>query len=334
MTSLRFAVPEVDTSYFTSNIAVGGRGGRRFYYGLRPRKPPASGTVVRSLKAWWSPRNKIIRGLEIELTNGWRRTFGKKAEGYTERFYIDAGEKISSLKIWYRQYRTGRIGGFELITDRNRKFSVSPEGHGNPYKPELGSGILVGVYGGHGGDIDYLGFGLVRRARAEMISVNYPDLNTLKLKTLPKNINTITYDNSKGTASQVFTFTGSESVTTAESWSMTTGLEAGVETTIKAQAPIISAEVKVSFKLSVSGTYKRSNTKTTTRSFNFPVKVPPGKRLRAIATLYEGTINTRYMGVISYTLDSGKKFRYRVSGTYRGISASEVAVKVVEMNKK
>ena len=333
MTSLRFAVPEVDTSYFTSNIAVGGRGGRRFYYGLGPRKPPASGTVVRSLKAWWSSRNKIMRGLEIELTNGWRRTFGKKAEGYTERFYIDAGEKISSLKIWYRNYRTGRIGGFELITDQNRKFSVSPEGHGNPYKPELGSGILVGVYGGHGGDIDYLGFGLLRRARAELIDVNYPDLYTLKLKTSPKNIDTITYDNSKGTASQVFTFTGSESVTTAESWSVTAGLEAGVKTTIKAEVPmIISAQVTVSYTLSVSGTYKRSNTKTTTRSFNFPVKVPPGKRSRAIATLYEGVINTRYMGVILYTLDSGKEFRYKVSGTYRGISASEITVTVVEMN--
>ena len=325
-------MPQVDTSYFTSNVAIGGRGGRKFYYGLRPGMSPRSGTVVRSLKAWWSSR---MRGLEIELTNGQIRRFGKNAGQSTERFYIATGEKISSLKIWYTNFDTGRTSGFELITDQKRRFSVNPGGHGSPYEPELGSGILVGVYGGYGHDIDHLGFGLLRRATAQLIGVKYPNLGILKVKTSPKNVDTITYDNSKGTALQEFTFTGSESVTTAESWSVTAGLEAGVSTTIKTGIPFLaSSEITVSIKVSVSGTYQRSNAKTTKRSFNFPVKVPPGKRSKATATLYEGIINTKYIGMILYTLDSGKKFRYRVSGTYYGISASQIVVTVVEMNNE
>ena len=112
-------------------------------------------------------------------------------------------------------------------------------------------------------------------------------------------------------------------------------LYAGVSTTIKTGIPILaSGETTVSIKVSVSGIYQRSNAKTTKRSFNFPVKVPPGKRSKATATLYEGIINTKYTGMILYTLDSGKKFHYRVSGTYYGISASEIVVIVVEMNNE
>lgn len=318
---------DVNDSYFTSKIAIGGPSGRRFYFGLNKRRAPRTGTVVRSLRAWYA--KKTMRGLEVELTNGRSRMFGVKAGTSTEKFYLGGGEKVASLKIWPTNFRKGRSGGFELVTNQNRRFNVPVRKRkGNPYEPELGSGILIGVFGTAGSDIDSLGFALLRRVQsAELIELKYPDLSTLLIATSPKEIKCVTYDNSKGKAEQSFTFAGSERVEASESWSVTSGLEVGVSTTVKAGVPLI-AEVSttVTVTVSVSGTYGRSNTHTTEQSFNFPVAVPAGKRVQATATLYEGNINTRYTAKMMYILDSGKKFSYAVSGIYDGISASQVIV--------
>ena len=246
-------------------------------------------------------------------------------------------KKSFSLKIWYGNWNTGRCGGFELTTNeknidnQNRIFSVPAPRDGDPYEPELGSGILIGVFGKCGEDIDNLGFALLRRVEsAQLLEVNYPNISTLLVPTGPKYIKTITYDNSGGTTPQTFTFSGSESVQTSESWSVTSGLEVGVETEVKAGFPILAeAKVKVSVQLSISGTYGRSTTKTTENSYSFPVEAPAGKHLQATATLYEGNINTTYTAKMQYHLDSGKQFVYSVSGSYEGVSVSEAAVKTV-----
>ena len=162
--------------------------------------------------------------------------------------------------------------------------------------------------------------------------MEYPGLSTLQIATPPKTIKTINYDNSQGTVEQEFEFAGSESVMTSESWSVTAGMEAGVETEVKAGFPILAeGKVTVSVKLSVSDTYQRSTTKTTDKSFTHPLKVPVGQHLQATATLYEGNIDTKYTASMVYTLDTGETFRYNVSGTYTGVSVSEIVVSVVQL---
>jgi hypothetical protein len=272
-----------------------------------------------------------MRGLKVELTDGKQKMFGLKQGISTEKFYLGGGEKVTSLKMWPTHHHTGRIGGLELVTDLKRRFKVPMrQRKGNPYEPELGSGILIGVFGRHGRDIDSLGFALLRRIQsATLTSMNYPDLNRLRIKTKPKQIKSITYDNTKGKADQSFTFAGSETAETSQAWSVTTTLEVGVEVKVDASIPLIAeGGLTVSTKFSVSGSYERSSTHTTEQSFSFPVTVPAGKREKATATLYEGKIDTRYTAMMSYILDSGKRFSYRVSGTYSGVTSSQVIVTV------
>ena len=318
----------VDVAYYTSNIALGGGGGNAFYYGLDPQQGPKSGVVVRSLKAYCD--GNTMRGLEVELTDGSKHTFGMVAGTPTDTFYIAEGEKVTSLKLWAGTYLSGRSGGFELTTDQKRTFSVDPPDRiGEPYQPEIGSGILVGVFGKCGNDIDCLGFGLLRRIEsAQLINVQYPDISTLLVTTTPREIKTITYDNSEGTTAQTVTLEGSETVDTSESWSVTAGMEVSVvkQTEVKAGIPIIQAvdsKVSVSVTMSVSG---RTNMQTTEQAFSFPIKVPPGKRIQATATLYEGDIDTKYTATMVYNLDSGKSFNYKVNGAYSGISVSQIVV--------
>lgn len=155
----------VNNAFFTSNVAVGGDGGRQFYFGCEGNDP-TSGRVVRSLQAWV---NKVVfKALEVEFTDGTIRTAGVKNGTPTEKFYIANGEKISSLQMWGGGWQEGRSGGFKLQTDRGREFNVfTPDRIGYPYRPPLGSGILVGVFGRAAADIDALGFALLHQVKAQ-----------------------------------------------------------------------------------------------------------------------------------------------------------------------
>ena len=321
----------VDEAYYTSNVALGGNGGYPFYCGLQREQCPQSGTVVRSLKAWCDTKN--LRCLEVGLTDGFSKKFGRPEGTPTDTFYFATGEKVTSLKLWGGDHQKGRSGGFQLTTNQSRTFSVDPSNRtGVPYQPELGCGILVGVFGRSGIDIDCLGFGLLRRIEsAHLINVKYPNLSTLLVTTAPKEIRTIIYDNSKGTTAQTVTLAGSETVETSESWSVTAGMEAGVETEVKAGFPILAeAKVTVSAKVSVSGTYNRTNKQTTQQSFSLPITVAPGECVQATATLYEGNIATKYTATMVYNLESGKLFNYDINGTYSGVSVSEMVVTVTQ----
>lgn len=321
---------DIDVDYYTSNIAIGGRYGRAFNFGVEVNRQPRSGTGVRSLKVWYDTVNTVLNGIEVMLTDEGRttRTFGQKRGQESEKFYLGDGEKIISLQLWGDTYSTDRAGGFRLTTSENRQFTVGYTRGSPSYEPDIGSGILVGVFGRAQTQIDCLGFGLLRRVQhAELIEVNYPDIHRLQVLRKPKEIKSIVYNNTRGSVEQTFTFSGSETAETSETWSLTTGVELGVETEVKAGFPILAeGTVTTSLTVSITGTYETTNTHTTEQSFEFPVTVPPRQCLQATATLYEGEIDTRYTARMLYTLDSGKSFGYSVSGTYKGITVGSVVV--------
>ena len=324
----------IDDTYYTSNSGIGGSGGTIFYHGVQPNKGPDSGTVVRSLQAWHYT-DRVV-SIKVGLTNGSVKQFGTTAHesGLIESdvFFIDDGEKIISLSIWGTSYGGGRCKGFKLTTDQKRSMTINLQvDDPYTYEPQIGSGILVGVFGTTHEDLVCIGFALLHRASAQLIGVEYPDISKLLVTTSPREIKSIVYNNSEGTVEQQFTFDGSVTVTTEESWSITVGMESSIDVEVTAGIPIIDeVKVKVSLKISASNTYKRTSTETTQQSFSFPVEVPAGKNVQASAAIYEGNIKTKYVGKMVYTLDSGKTFSYNTTGDYYGIAASEAVVSVKE----
>ena len=313
----------IDTSIFTSNLAIGGGGGKQFYYNVDPKMGIKSEVIVRSLKFWYN-NQQGVNAVRVELTNGKDATHGKMEDDETDLFYIADGEKITSLKLRRNDHAGGHLGALELTTNQNRKCSFGHQS-GCLYEPEIGSGLMVGVFGKSGWDIDCLGFALLRRAKAKIINMKYPV--DIPIQTAPKSYKTIRYDNSEGAVDQTFTFAGKESVMTSSSWSVTAGMEIGVETEVEAGVPLIaSAKTTVSAKVSLSATHSLENSKTTEESFSFPVTVPAGEILQATAVLYEGKINTTYEADMVYTVDTGKQFQYHIKGSYNGIDSDKVVV--------
>ncbi len=151
-----------DTTYSTSDVAVGGGGGLTFYIGgVRRGMKPTTGRSVKSLKFFYT-ENKHMCGLEISLTDGIATFVGRYSDNNTGHFVFEEGEKISSLKVWTDGHDNGRCGRIELVTDRNRQFNVDCPTDGDPHVYDIGSGRLAGVFGKMGVDMDCLGFSLLR----------------------------------------------------------------------------------------------------------------------------------------------------------------------------
>ena len=246
-------------------------------------------------------------------------------------FFIGKGEMITEAVI-YGGYievngkNVGRCKGFKLTTDQGRTFDFKTNKPGEEFGIDVGSGVLMGVFGKSGYDIDSLGFAFLRPVRsAVMKNVKYPAISTTLIASKPIRIDTIVYDNSKGTDTQTYQLNFQESVMERSSWSATTALEFSITQQFKVEAsfPIGSASstTTLSLKESVSTTQGRENIKSFTKSFDFPIHAAAGKQITATVTIYEGAISIPYEGEIEYVLNSGKKFSYNVSGIYSGVTA-------------
>ena len=231
----------------------------------------------------------------------------------------------------------GRCKGFKLTTDQGRTFEFKANNPGEGFGIDVGSGVLMGVFGRAADDLDSLGFAFLRPVGSAVLkSVKYPAISTTLIASKPIRIDTIVYDNSKGTDTQTYQLTFQESVTERSSWSATTALEFSITQQFKVEAsfPIGSASstTTISLKESVSTTQGRENTKSITKTFDFPIHVAAGEQITATATIYEGTISIPYEGEIEYVLNSGKKYSYTVSGIYSGVTAGMSVVSTATTN--
>ncbi len=321
---MQVTMPNVNTDYYTNNVAIGGSGGSEFSFNVP--KVPDSGKTVLSIQAWYN--DTIMRGFEVGLTDGQIKMFGKRDGYQTEKFFFSNKEKVTSLKLWATDdKRTGRM---EVTTDQGRRFLVNVSTKDSTqFDYDIGCGLMMGVFGRRGIDIDCIGFAMLHRiTKSELFDVKYPGVLDLKIKTQPKEIKTVVYDNTQSSVDQKFTFEGKETVETSQEWSVTAGIEAGVSVEVSGGIPILAeGSVEAHVNISVESTYSQSSTNTHEQTYNFEVNAPAGKKVKATAILYEGKIDTKYTAKMRITLDTLKVIEYNVSGTYDGISSSEVDVK-------
>ena len=326
-------VDDVNLSYFTSNFAVGSAGGGHFSINTDVAELNVT-SWVSSLTFWCD--HTCMRGCVMQLNGETNSvTIGHQDGNKSQTFIFGDGEKLTSLKVWYKSAsKAGRLGGVEWTTSENRSFAFGYQ-DGDPYSPDLGSGVLVGVFGSAGDDIDSFGFAILRSIKTtRLINLTYPNLDSAQVQSAPMSIKTIKYDNSRGSVEQQFTFSGEMETTNTSTWSVTTSVTLGVSFEVEGKVPLFgSATATTSLELSVSGTYESSKTTSTTESFSFPLNVPAGKVIKATATLFEVNITVPYTATMVYTLDTGKEMKFDIDGKYEGVDSDRVEVTVEEDKK-
>ena len=324
MSTIKFS--SIDPHYFSSSMAVGGRGGIAFNINTNPQEGVEKNVTVKALTFWYD--KDCIQGLHVQLTNGTNYYQGRKVGLETDDFYLASDERLTSIKLWRSNFQTGRLGGVSITTNKERTFNCRNTSGTPDYEPEVGSGLLVGVFGHSDWSIDCLGFATLRTLTSvRMIDLDYPNISTFQVVPEPSDIKTITYDNTEGDTPQTFTFSGEETVQTTSYWSATAGIEVGYSVEVQGSIPLVASfKVTTSVKASFSYTAGQSRTQTTTEAFSFPITVPAGGKIQARAILYMGNIDTEYTATMIYNLDSGVSFQYTTQGMYKGVASDEVRV--------
>ena len=324
---------DIDLMYFTSNHGVGGTGGDPFTFNCS-ESDVAEGRFIRSLTFWSDCGSKRMRGCKIVLNdksnNEFSKLMGEKEGNQSDTFLFGDGERLASVSLWSvkNDPYTPRLSGVKWTTSENRTFFF---GHrdGTEYNPEVGSGLLIGIFGRHGADIDNLGFAILRKInKARLIRLEYTDLSTTHVFSKPMSIKTIQYNNSNGMVDQEFTFEGEMQVETTSTWSVTSSLTMGLSYTVETDALIVSTSATASVELGVSQTYEHAEKKTTTESFSFPLKVPAKTNIRATAVLYEANIDVPFTAKMVFHLDTGKEIEVDMDGTYKGLDSDQVVVTI------
>lgn len=331
-------IDDVNLDYFTTNVAIGENAGETFTFNAGAGNF-AEGFWIHRLTFWAD--DQYIKGCEMVMNKrneGNKIVFGmvgQKVGTKSETFVFGEGERLTSLKIWGTGNSGGRLSGVAWTTSENRSFEFGQVSSPPTFQPDVGCGILVGMFGQRSDPSNRylyaLGFAVLRRIKVtKLINLQYPNLQAAHISKAPMSIKSIRYDNSNGTSEQEFTFSGEMQVSQTSMWSVSAGVTVGMSYEVEAEMLFYNAKVSASVELSISRTYGSSTTNTTIESFNFPLKVAAGKTVTATATLYEANIDAPFTAEMMMVFDTGVNIKYNVEGVYRGVDSDRVEVFIEE----
>ncbi|XP_013404337.1 aerolysin-like protein [Lingula anatina] len=320
----------IDKRFFTTNQASGGNGGTPFTYVRLD-----DGAIMTRLKAWKDDWR--IRGVEMWMSDGKSHLVGKRS-GASSEFRLNTGEKLTKLNIQASGETSSggnhRLGAIWLQTDKGRDWGIFSrwlEEDGR-YCPDMGSGIVCGMFGAGGEDVDSLGFAILHPIKqARLVDVTYPNLDTEIVASVPETVvqQRITNESS---VEQTYTLKGSRSVTITRQWGITTALEFSLQTTVSGGIPgVADVGASSTWKVTALASYGRFTTTTEERTWEWPIKCPPNRLLYATGTMYADSIDTVYKANMQIDLQNGNSYKYSVEGIYGGMNARSGSVKIEDL---
>lgn len=305
---------------------VGGSGGEPFEF-----VGAWKGALIAELQFWAS--ENTIRGVRAKLSDGEEKYFGV-AQGASQAYTFQAGERLTSLTLWGNGIGT-RAGWIEFHTSAGGFFSfgMTQWGRKTPYKMEVGSGILVGIYGNSGMDIDCLGLAFVdklKRASVGNVEYVYSQLDALSI--VPIDIINRTIDN-ETSLQQSFPvsqkYTHSDRTNFVLEGALEKSLEGSVELTFEAKIPVVAkgnvkTGAKAGLKLSDKTTTTQEHGNISELTFSANVAVPPMRRVLYTATIWTAILDLDYTAVMFVETERGEKGSFPIRGRLKGARTTDV----------
>ena len=183
-----------------------------------------------------------IRGVEMWMSDATSKLIGSRS-GSTEVFELAIGENVKKLNVQASGETSSggyyRLGAIYLETDRGRSFGIYSDNlkEDGCYWPSVGSGLVCGMFGSGGDDVDNLGFALLQPVKqARLVDVTYPNLDMEVVANTPETVASEYYTN-ETSVDQSYTLTGKKTVTTKREWSTSTAFESSIETSVTGRCP-------------------------------------------------------------------------------------------------
>ncbi|CAF3589624.1 unnamed protein product [Adineta steineri] len=187
--------------------------------------------------------------------------------------------------------------------------------------------VLSYISGRYGRFLQQIRFNWIREEKAYRVSSVVYDLSKAIITEHSKPgtvFNTTLTNYSPVVQKQFYTFT--YSVTESRSFTFSTGLTIGVETTVEAGIPLFAAtEMTVSASASLRFKYGSESTEEKSQKYTIEVTLPSNTTMDASLFVLEGTAEVPYVAQITVTYtDDTEKIVKDQEGKYRGVQASNI----------
>ena len=220
---------------FAQPLGIGGHGGAEF-----TECKTDKGLLVKKLGVWYD--DDALQAIQVTYTDdSVGPVYGTSHKSYSDITFAP-NEIVTKASLWGDGHGN-RSGHIQLVTNQNQHFDVGKNVKGqDEYPIQIGSGILAGVCGRKGAEIDMLALIFLR----PIDSIQISDLEFGALPTGPqgpqsKVLDTTTqYNTTK--SNMTWTFANALQKTNTKTISSTTTNTFGVKVTVGVK---LSAEVKI-----------------------------------------------------------------------------------------
>ncbi|EMD30822.1 hypothetical protein CERSUDRAFT_100959 [Gelatoporia subvermispora B] len=308
--------PPYPAGPFTGEFVVGRFGGSPFQTCKWVMNQ--SGLVVKGLDVWYN--SSTLRGVQVTFSDDSRSAiFGQPSDTHASVTFVP-GERITSLTLW---------GNGDRHT-----FDVGKNTSGqSSYDADVASGILVGMVGRCGSDIDMLGpvflYGVVTNVSISDVVYNPPLTGSAGI--IEESLDRVRFRNPPDADQDLpWEFENSLTRTVSTTFTQSTGTAYGISVSTEVSAELFGIGGKI------GGTYTWQRTETTetstTTSYDKVLgwriwgNLEPGKGIKAVSFCHHGTGQANYMSTVALHLSDSTVSTYKEPGVFSNVAYTEVEV--------
>ncbi|KAK2846387.1 hypothetical protein FQN49_005772 [Arthroderma sp. PD_2] len=287
---------QVDLPYVGPERVGSSSGGNSFFdwrvqHGIaviRRLEAWSSGSQLDAIKMTWTDESSVIRG---------------HPAGPSQSLTFEPGEKWKTLKV-----------GKDVSGQR-------------AYPANVGGGILLGMLGRAGNDIDCLGPLFIAPLQSITSHVTYINPTTGKTGIETQTLRTFHQDNLNGNTENSWRWSESVEKVQSRTWSQSVTFTFGVSVSITARIPKL-AEIKGGTHWQMSDTGSRGGSTTESRKLAWDVngKVLSHTALYASAITQEGKAKVNYISEVVFEFKNGRTAKMQQEGIYEGIEYTSVNI--------
>ncbi|KAL8788681.1 MAG: hypothetical protein Q9195_007182 [Heterodermia aff. obscurata] len=325
------SLPAYPDGPFTVKTLVGGGGGGDFSTCEWVTNGKAS--VVKKLQVWWN--SSYLKAIQVTYSdNSVSRVFGEATE-LTQTIILAPGEVVTSFVMWGNGIGT-RTGRIRLVTNLGQVLDAGKDTSGQTaYTSPTGSGILVGMVGRSGLDIDCLGAVFLDSSVASIVidNVQYPDSLEGKFTGIsPVFLSRSHFFGAEPNGTD-WNFSNTVDRTTSSSFSQKSSTMFGtsVNATVTAAGFEIGGSVFSGFRWETTQPTESSTTTSETVNFTWGVSghLNPGEGVTCTASTEKGVANVQYTSTVTLTLTDGTVSKYAENGVYSNVVYTWAEIKQI-----
>ncbi|KAF1997078.1 hypothetical protein P154DRAFT_565573 [Amniculicola lignicola CBS 123094] len=293
------------------------------------------GVVVTGFEAWANSKN--VRAFQLYYSDGSNsRLYGKiDGDKHARIDWDPAVDSISQIRTWGNG-RAESLGRVQIRTKAGKELDVGKDTNGqDTFETEIGTGIMMGAFGGSGDYIDRLGFSMLR-GKIDKISIDDVvfDEDPEALNARMEGLKTVTLDyadhtNDHPEANETFSFGKTETRTASKKFSSTASHTFGWSNAIELSGKILdlgaSSTTTLKYEYSKATTEESTTETSVTLTYTVATALKPGQRVFCRATAMYGEYDGDYASTVNIWLEDGFTFGFKSGGNMKQIQWSDAS---------